>query len=62
MLKQAQKTWIEFFANLKKLKKHEFHFLQSKRPQKNMNLIFAGLKIFCKLQKASSKNINVVKI
>ena len=28
-LKKTQKTWISFFAGLKNLKKHEFHFLQA---------------------------------
>ena len=28
-LKKAQKTWIKFFANLKKLKKHGFNFCKT---------------------------------
>ena len=45
-LKKAQKTGIEFFASFKKLKKHEFNFLQAQKTSKNMSLIF------CKLKKA----------
>ena len=28
-LKKPQRTWISFFASLKNVKKHEFHFLQA---------------------------------
>ena len=33
-LKKTQKDRISFFASLKNLKKHEFHFLQAKKLQK----------------------------
>ena len=33
-IKKAQKTWTEFFASLKKLKKHGFNFYKLKKAQK----------------------------
>ena len=44
-LKKTQKTWISFFAGLKNLKKHEFHFFffASLKNLKNMDFIFCKL-------------------
>ena len=33
-VEKAPKIWIEFFANLKELKKHELNFSQAKKNQK----------------------------
>ena len=51
-LKKAQKTWISFFASLKKLKKRGFHFA-SLKCGKHMDLIF------CKPKKCS-KNMDLI--
>ena len=32
--KKTQKTWIQFFGSLKKLKRHEFNFFKLKQAQK----------------------------
>ena len=45
-LEKAQKTWISFFASLKNVKRREFHFFESFKSSKSLNLIF------CKLEKA----------
>ena len=34
MLKKSQKTWIYFFATLKRLKQHEFNSLKANKAQK----------------------------
>ena len=57
-LKKPQKTWISFFASLKNVKKHEFHFLQASKAQKTWISFFASLK---NLKKKSEHTILVHK-
>ena len=46
--KAQEKDGFNFFANLKKLKKHGFDFLQAEKAQKNMDLVFCKLKEYQK--------------